>query len=150
MILHIPLVTLLNATLAATATLECWAQNPSNESQLLPVIYKECRETVLSIYLGQKALAPIVFGRSPDAGFQVPHTWDYGSCEVVIDVREEGLWETETFAAILKRAFNLAIECVIKAPHLGGRSFLGREEGLQVSMYGVPGGRRNGFSVDDS
>ena len=143
MILPLTLLALIHGALSTTASLDCWAQNPSNESQLLPVIYKQCREAVKSIYLGQKALAPIVFGRSPDAGFQVPHTWHYGSCEVELDVRGDEVWEIETFAAILKRAFDLAIECVIKPPHLGGRSFLGSDEGLEIAMYGIVGGKSN-------
>ena len=56
-----------------------------------------------------------------------------------IDVIAPEVKETETFAAILKRAFDLTVECVIRPPHLGGRSFLGRGKGLVIWMYGVDG-----------
>ena len=89
--------------------------------------------------MGQKALAPIVFARSPDAGFKVPHSWvgeRGGNCVVEIDVSGDSVSETATFAAVLKRAFDLAVECVIKPPHLGGRSLVGEREGLEIAMYG--------------
>ncbi|MCJ1452984.1 hypothetical protein MMC28_003329 [Mycoblastus sanguinarius] len=110
----------------------CWAQNPLGEPQLIPVIYKNCREAITSIPMGGKALAPVTFGRSADSGFKVPQSWDYGGCGVGIDVKTEDSVETTTFAAILKRAFDIAVECVIKPPHFGGRSFIGEKELLTV------------------
>ncbi|KAL6712877.1 hypothetical protein ACLMJK_009589 [Lecanora helva] len=145
-----PLLTLLNTStllnttspisIPSQTTLECYGQNPPNETQLVPLIYKQCREVIAGIYTGQKALAPIVFGREAKAGFKVPHSWVFGSCVVSVDVTGDGVEETENFAAILKRAFDLAVECVIKPPHLGGRSFLGREGGLEVFLLGEDSG----------
>lgn len=45
--------------------------------------------------------------------------------------------ERSTFAAIFKRAFDIAVECVINPPHLGGRGLVGENEQLKVWMYGV-------------
>ena len=82
--------------------------------------------------MGEKALAPITFSRNPDAGFKVPHSWSYGDCVVIIDVVQPGAEETTTFAAVFKRAFDLAVECVIKPPHFGGKSRLGTSGMLDV------------------
>ena len=87
--------------------------------------------------MGQKALAPLSFGRDPDAGFTVPYTWDFGSCAIEIDVLQEDDSERATFAAIFKRAFDIAVECVIKPPHLGGKGLVGEKGLLKVWMYGV-------------
>lgn len=53
---------------------------------------------------------------------------------------EDGDEENTTFAAIVKRAFDLVIECVIRPPHFGGRSFIGEDEKLVVSIVGYESG----------
>lgn len=87
--------------------------------------------------MGQKALAPLSFGRDPDAGFTVPYTWDYGNCAIEIDVLGEDDSERSSFAAIFKRAFDIAVACVIQPPHLGGKGLVGDNGLLKVWMYGV-------------
>lgn len=79
-------------------------------------------------------MKPITFSRSDRAGFKVPAHWDFDNCAVEIDVVEDDDEERTTFAAILKRAFDLVLECVIHPPHLGGRSFIGADEKLVVSV----------------
>ena len=138
------LLPVLNTTLLARDF--CWKQRPANETQLSPVIYKECREAVASIPLGEKALAPVSFGRSTDSGFQVPADWQYGRCIVQIDVVAPNVKETATFAAILKRAFDITKECVIYPPHLGGREVLGVNDGLKVWVFGV--GTSMGYTLE--
>ena len=86
--------------------------------------------------MGEKALAPLSFGRDPGAGFTVPYTWDYGNCAIEIDVLREEDEERSSFAAIFKRAFDIAVECVIKPPHLGGKGLVGQNEQLKVWIYG--------------
>lgn len=86
--------------------------------------------------MGEKALAPVIFSRSKDAGFQVPESWTYGQCTIEIDMITEDIEETTTFAAIFKRAFDLTKECVIHPPHLGGRSLLGNHGYLKIWIYG--------------
>ena len=92
--------------------------------------------------VGEKILAPVQFARSPQAGFEVPDSWSSGRCIIGLDVIDAGVVETATFAAIIKRAFDLTVECVIGPPHLGGRSFLGRDLGLEVLIYGYEEGMR--------
>jgi len=121
-------------------TVGCWAQNPPGETQLLPLTYKVCREAISSVPMGGQSLKPITFSRSAAAGFQVPAHWDHGNCAVEIDVMEDGDEENTTFAAIVKRAFDLVIECVIRPPHFGGRSFIGEDEKLVVSIVGYESG----------
>ena len=87
--------------------------------------------------MGEKALAPVSFGRDPDAGFTVPYVWKYGNCAVQIDVLREDDTESSTFAAIFKRAFDVAVECVIKPPHFGGNGLVGGNERRKVSLLGV-------------
>ena len=82
--------------------------------------------------MGEKSLAPITFSQNPGAGFRVPYSWSHGNCWVCIDVVEPDAEETTTFAAVFKRAFDLAVDCVIKPPHLGGRSRLGMTQMLDI------------------
>lgn len=124
--------TFLNASNAIT--IGCWGQNPPSEPQLTPLTYKICRETISSIPMGAQALKPITFGRSEHSGFMVPAHWENENCGVEIDVVEAEYVERTTFAAIWKRAFDLAIECVIHPPHFGGRSFVGEDEKLVVAI----------------
>ena len=86
--------------------------------------------------MGEKALAPVSFSREPDAGFPVPSKWDHGDCIVEIDVLQEGEKEISTFAAIFKRAFNIAVDCVIKPPNLGGHGLVGTNQRLGVVIRG--------------
>ena len=125
---------LLNASISAPDRYKCWPQNPPGEPQLTLLTYKVCREAVASIPMGEKSLAPVTFGRKPDAGFQVPQTWSRGNCAIKIDVVAEEAEETTTFAAILKRGFDLTVDCVIKEPHLGGTSLIGKKKMLSVSI----------------
>lgn len=85
--------------------------------------------------MGEKALAPLSFSRDPGAGFTVPYTWHSGSCAIEIDVLREDDMERSTFAAIFKRAFDIAVNCVIQPPHLGGKGLVGEKEWLKVWMY---------------
>ena len=86
--------------------------------------------------MGDKALAPLSFGREPDAGFRVPYKWEEGDCTVEIDVLQEGEEEMSTFAAIFKRAFDIAVHCVIKPPNLGGHGLVGENKQLGVVIRG--------------
>ena len=120
-----------------SVTLGCWEQNPPPEAQLPPLTYIECKQTIHNIPMGGKALAPVSFGRDPGAGFMVPHVWSFGNCAIEIDVTREDDMASSTFAAIFKRAFDIAVECVIKPPHLGGKGWVGVDEKLKVSIFGV-------------
>ncbi len=81
----------------------------------------------------------------------MPYAWPYGSCAVQIDVLQEDDKESSTFAAIFKRAFDVAVECVIKPPHLGGQGFVGEDGRLKVSITGAhPAASPAGLSVDTS
>ncbi len=141
-----PVLSMLNTSLSAP-TLGCWGQNPPNETQILPITYKGCKAAIQSIPVGEKGFAPITFAHSADAGFEVPESWQSGNCVVAIDVVGPNFRETSTFAAIVERAFDLAVECVITAPHFGGRSFLGKDEGLEVWLYGEDDGMRAKASI---
>lgn len=120
-----------------SVTLGCWAQPAPPQSQLTALTYIECKQAIREIPMGEKALAPLSFGRDPGAGFRVPYTWQYGSCAIDIDVVREEHEERSTFAAIFKRAFDIAVECVIKPPNLGGEGLVGENEQLKVWIYGI-------------
>ena len=87
--------------------------------------------------MGEKALAPISFSRDPGPGFTVPYVWDVGNCAIEIDVVRKDVVASSTFAGVFKRAFDIAVECVIKPPHLGGKGLVGADELLKVAIYGV-------------
>ena len=131
-------------------TLACWEQNPPRDPQLTPLTYIECKQAIRDIPMGEKALAPVSFGRDPDAGFTVPYTWKSGSCAIEIDVLREDDMETSTFAAIFKRAFDIAVQCVIKPPHLGGKGLVGENEQLMVWMDWVDPGMSSPGLVDSN
>ena len=121
---------LLNAS--NVITIDCFGQHSPGQPQLQPLTYLSCKQAVQSIPMGEKSLAPITFSQNPGTGFRVPHFWSYESCSVLIDVVEPDAEETTTFAAVFKRAFDLAVECVIKPPHLGGKSRLGTSGMLDI------------------
>lgn len=124
-------------TTSLSVTLKCWEQKLHPEPQLTPVTYIDCKQAIGDIPVTDKFLAPLSFGRDPDAGFTVPYTWAFGGCAVKIDVLREDDKEISTFAAILKRAFDIAVACVIKPPHLGGEGLVGANERLTVLVYGL-------------
>ncbi len=53
---------------------------------------------------------------------------------MVIDTVEDDAEETTTFAAVFKRALEVAVLCVIKPPHFGGKSRLGPTEMLELGI----------------
>ena len=121
---------LLNATNGMIVA--CFGQNPPGQPQILPTTYAACKQAFQSIPMREKAFAPIVFSHNPAAGFKVPHSWSHGGCVVRIDVVTPDAEETTTFAAIFQRAFELSAECVIKPPHFGGKSLLGKTDMLEI------------------
>ncbi len=127
---------LLNSSLSASA--ECWHQNPRSEPQLIPLDYKQCREVIpeINAYIGKEERTPLTFGRSPGVGFEVPKTWDYGSCHVTIDMVRPDVTETTTFATILIEAFGLNLACVLNPPSFGGKAFVGDHHLIEVSIHG--------------
>ena len=84
--------------------------------------------------MGEKSLAPIVFGRSADVGYRVPHSWSHENCVVTIDVIDAGDKDVATFATVFKRAFDISVECVIKPPHLGGKARIGENKLLELAV----------------
>ena len=114
--------------------INCFGQNRPGLPQLQPLTYVACEKAIQKIHLSEKALAPITFSQNPDAGFTVPHSWSDGNCVIIIDVVEPNAEETSTFAAVFKRSFDIALECVIKPPHFGGKSKLGTSQMLDIVM----------------
>lgn len=133
-------LTTLSPTLHSSAPASfvyCWAQQPPQDPQLIPTTYLPCKEALKGIPLGDAGLKPVSFGRSETSGFQVPHSWRHGNCAVEIDVTDASVTETTTFAKLLIVAFEVAVECVIRGEHLGGRAVVGEDEGLHIRMYGI-------------
>ena len=115
-------------------SVDCFSQNPSSQPQLRPLTFTTCRQAVQRIHLSEKASAPITFSHDPDAGFRVPYSWSYGDCVVRIDIVEADAEETTTFAEVFMAGIEIAIDCVIKPPHLGGKSKLGRTQMLEMAI----------------
>ena len=136
-------------TASSGVTLDCFSQNPPSRPQLMPLTYSACKRAVESIPMHDKAQAPIVFSRNPDAGFRVPHSWSYGGCVVRIDTLTADAEETTTFGDMLLRAFELSVECVIMPPHLGGKSTLGMTDMLEIVMI-ESGTRKSSHSTKSS
>lgn len=136
------LLPLLNSTLLSSshfldASIGCYGQNPPDEPQIKLITYKQCREVIGQIPIGEKGLAPVSFSRDSSRGYKVPDSWKFGNCEVVIDMAQGIEEEVATWAAILKRAFDIVIECVVHQPHLGGLSLLGANQNLKISVQEI-------------
>ena len=140
-----------NALLTASngPTLACYGQNPPSRPQLTPLTYSACKQAFQTIPMHEKAYAPIIFSRNPDAGFRVPHTWSHGGCVVRIDTLAADVEETTTFADVFMRAFELSAECVIKPPHLGGESLLGATDMLEIAIM-ESSERRSSYGTKNS
>lgn len=86
--------------------------------------------------VGKDIRTPLTFGRSPDVGFEVPKTWDYANCHIMIDMVRSDVMETSKFVTILERAVDLNIACVTKPPFLGGETSVGDHSLIKLSIHG--------------
>lgn len=86
-----------------------------------------------------KPHAAVDFSRNKRFGIEVPHRLVHGTCVFEVDIREEKTRE-DSWAASYWEIGNAAIDifciCVNKPPHLGGLTKVGRDQVLDLKVYG--------------
>ncbi|KAL8752334.1 MAG: hypothetical protein Q9199_005822 [Rusavskia elegans] len=119
------------------ARVGCWKQNPSPGRQHFTTIYKHCYEGIKDLAKLDKAYAPILFSRKPDAGYRVPERWVTGTCYIHIDMHSNDDEDYVSFHEIAVEAGVINAACVARPPHLGGTSPVGPKRVMNVTIFGV-------------
>ena len=88
------------------------------------------------ITIGDKINAPIYFSRDPEQGYEIPHTWEHGTCVIEIDAHPTDEGDITTLVEIAKIAIDISLLCVEEQPYLGGRQHVGKRGVLNVFIYG--------------
>lgn len=151
--MHIPyqtlsLVYLLTLQLAnlAMGKPRCWHPQVSPK----PLIFREC-STIISQLIPRAGrfdkTTPLSFGRAgplhPDV--ETPFSWQLprpSNCIIGIDIPAAvGGTDKTSLKDIQDAALAVAIDCVIKPPHLGGIIAIGWQEKLNVVITGLEGPR---------
>lgn len=120
----------------------CYKQAPSHIPEIVPPTYHNCIAAIAYIPLYDKSHALISFGRSPNAGYQVPKRWIHHDCVLRLDVTNEDDVDQATFYEIERTARGLTELCVkYKYPFLGGTTDVGLHRSLTISVFGFSIGR---------
>lgn len=140
LVLHI----LANPILGPGGVPRCWY--PAVTSH--PLVFKECNDIILHHVTHDDKFnpdMPLSFSRErslkPD--IKLPKTWhgrNEGDCVVGVDIPEAiGGSEKTSLTDIMYAAQGIAIECVIKPPHLGGILQIGWQNKLNVVIVSMHG-----------
>ncbi|KAL8768504.1 MAG: hypothetical protein Q9209_005295 [Squamulea sp. 1 TL-2023] len=128
----------LAATIVRASTPVCW----DNPSLFRPIVFRRCNEVINNeITKHFNPNIPLKFSSDPNShpDIHLPKYWkDEGAnCGVGVDfaVGEEG-YDRTTLGDIKAAARAVAIECVIKLPHLGGYIRIGWRNKLGVLITG--------------
>ncbi|KAL8634344.1 MAG: hypothetical protein Q9228_008062 [Teloschistes exilis] len=134
---------LANPILIGGAIPRCWvpAVNPH------PLIFKDCDIVIRNKILNEHAFGPdqpLSFSRdrglNPD--IKLPETWTSGAgdCIVGVDIPSNvGGEEKTSLRDIVFAAQAVAVECVIKPPHLGGLLLVGWQKKMNVVIVSIKG-----------
>lgn len=114
----------------------CFTQPPYPVPPLLPAKWHDCYEAINLAKQDDKKDAPIYFSRDAKVGYGLPHAWDLGSCEIMIDVDPHDEGDTLTMVDIVRAAFTVAVLCVKDYPFLGGRERVGPKKVIIVFVSG--------------
>ncbi|KAL8708944.1 MAG: hypothetical protein Q9220_006276 [cf. Caloplaca sp. 1 TL-2023] len=128
---------LLPSTLAVAMT--CFRPRPGSPI-LHPTTFKSCYAIQFNLVKSaSKPKAPITFSRNPSLGYKLPEYWQVGNCALLLDMNtdEEGVQETMSFFEIATDVGPLNVECVAKAPHMGGTYPVGPRGAMNVTLIGV-------------
>lgn len=128
-------ITAIHWTCAAAVI--CWRQNPPGGRQLHPTVFKHCSDAIKELAKLDKAYAPIAFSRRPGVGYQVPQRWVSRSCFIDLDMHSDDDEDSVSFMDIAIEAGTLAAACVAQPPHLGGTSFVGPKQVMNITILGL-------------
>ena len=118
-------------------TIGCWANSP--DSKLSPTTFRECRHLIKWMNSFDKDKGEITFSRKPGVGYRLPDQWMLGTCVLGIDMVSDDVEDTVTFREIGIEAYTVALACVIRPPHLGGRRPVGPKGLINVTLWGTKG-----------
>ncbi|KAI4194633.1 MAG: hypothetical protein LQ350_007658 [Teloschistes chrysophthalmus] len=121
----------------------CWVPAISPH----PLIFKDCDSVIRRQILNEHAFdpdQPLTFSRdvnlNPD--IKLPETWTSpgGDCIVGVDIPSTlGGEEKTSLRDILFAAQAVAVECVIKPPHIGGLMLVGWQKKMNVVIVSIKG-----------
>ncbi|KAL8644281.1 MAG: hypothetical protein Q9226_007844 [Calogaya cf. arnoldii] len=126
-----------------SADVGCWQLNPPPRPQRFSTIYRHCYEGIKDLAKVDKAYAPILFSRKPNAGYKVPERWITGTCFIHIDMHSDDDEDYVSFHDIAVEAGVINAACVARPPHLGGTSPVGPKRVMNVTIMGVRPRRGN-------
>ena len=114
---------------------QCWKPNPL----LLPGVFKDCVEVIDTVTVGHDPTTPYKFSDDPALrpDIKLPHTWRLRGHNCIVGLQwnpEKTGYDRTTLRDIKGAALSAAIQCVIKAPHLGGTVVVGWEHSMVVNV----------------
>ncbi|KAL8785266.1 MAG: hypothetical protein Q9213_003470 [Squamulea squamosa] len=127
----------LTATIVRVSTPVCW----DDPFLLRPIVFRRCNDVINNEIRDFDPNIPLKFSYNPDShpDILLPKYWrdEGGNCGVGIDLAEgEEGYDRTTLGDIKAAARAVAIECVIKMPHLGGFMRIGWHHKLGVMIVG--------------
>ena len=117
----------------------CFQQRPPPRLQRAITTYHDCMLLARRIVQGGKPESQIDFSRDEEVGLKVPYRLYGGTCvfEINIDPQEarEKSWAASYYEISLA-AIEIFPPCVVRPPHLGGLTKVGRDQVLDLYVYG--------------
>lgn len=134
-----------SSTAEAKRTFRCLTPDDGGQSKVDTVHRSNCAAALDLILKSDKSEAPMIFSRSPGAGYKVPATIEAGDCVVHIDVSSmtPGREVTLPLTDVVHAAFHIIDMCIKNPPAgtgLGGHAILDTLSDsrgvLDVLLYG--------------
>lgn len=80
---------------------------------------------------------PLRFTRKAGEGYRLPAQWKAGNCGLQLNLISEDDVETASFREIAIEAGKIMLTCVALPPHYGGTNWVGLNQVMNVSVFGV-------------
>ncbi|KAL8801238.1 MAG: hypothetical protein Q9182_004587 [Xanthomendoza sp. 2 TL-2023] len=119
---------------------KCWTDS---QTLLRPAVFAECRDNARSILRtqGLDPDIPLKFSADPATrpDVKLPTAWGHrrDNCDIWLQANPPGTRkgsDRTTLRQVEEAAMTVALECVIKPPHLGGLVVLGWNDKLAVNV----------------
>ena len=77
------------------------------------------------------------FSRDGSKGYKVPNVFTFGTCKIAIDMNTKvDVVEKSSFGQIAIRSKEIIRSCVMNGYHLGGRSTIGDDDLIGITVTG--------------
>lgn len=143
----------LTNVLAKRYTIDCFEQHYSSSypvSASFPIVPADCLGAAQVLLCGD-SLGIVQFSRKPDRGSGLPHAWYRNTCKVKIDILARGNpVESATLLEISTRVLEITRTCILSrsSRRLGGRSTVGRNNLIEVTVSGIAAGMQDPVPED--